>query len=725
MENSEHLSGIVDKIVYQSTSSGYTVFVLCDNSQEKITVTGNFAALHAGEELHVKGAWSYHAKFGKQFTASDYSTKLPNSIVGLKKYLGSGLIKGIGPVYAQKLVDHFQEDTLTIIDTTPERLYEVSGIGRKRIDQIIASWQEQKYIAHIIVFLQEKGVSTTYATKIYKTYGKQSIALLTENPYRLPDDIWGVGFKTADSIAQKLGFLKESVQRVKAGILFTIQQSTSIGHIYQELATLKNLAFHLLELDPALHTSCMKQALTSLYNEDKIKLIHYKDDYYITTSMLYHTEKSLANKFLAIANHPSKLSVDVQKLYKGLETQTKIELHEQQIKGILQCFESKISVITGGPGTGKTTLITCLLDILEQEGLSFKLAAPTGRAAKRMMEGTKRYASTIHRLLEFDAGTMGFNYNDTNSLKTDFLIIDEASMIDVFLGNSIMKAVALDTHIVFIGDVDQLPSVGPGNVLRDIIASKQAGCIKLSHIFRQAQNSMIVLNAHKINKGDFPTSNLEGCKRDYYFIKQEDPLQAFDTIKSVLNIKLKEHNISLQDTTILVPMNKGTVGTQNLNYNLQNFLNPALHSPRVKYAGIEFRMNDRVMQIKNNYDKKIFNGDIGTISTITLESQELTINFDGNEVLYQFDELNEITLAYAVTIHKSQGSEYGAVIVPIFMQHFTLLQRNLLYTAITRAKKLCIFIGQSKAIAMGIKNDKTIHRVTFLEKFLTENLACK
>ena len=725
MENTEHLSGIVDKIVYQSTDSGYTVFVLCNNAQEKFTVTGTFAALHAGEELHVKGLWSYHAKFGKQFTASDYSTKLPNSIGGLKKYLGSGLIKGIGPVYAQKLVDHFQEETLTIIDTTPERLYEVSGIGKKRIDQIIASWQEQKYIAHIIVFLQEKGVSTTYATKIYKTYGKQSIALLTENPYRLPDDIWGVGFKTADSIAQKLGFLKESLQRVKAGILFTIQQSTSIGHIYQELATLKNLAFHLLELDPALHTSCMKQALTNLYNEDKIKLIHYKDEYYVTTSMLYHTEKNLANKFLAIANHPSKLSVNTQKIYQQLETQTKIELHEQQIKGILQCFTSKISVITGGPGTGKTTLITCLLDILEQENLSFKLAAPTGRAAKRMMEGTRRFASTIHRLLEFDAGTMGFNFNDTNALKTDFLIIDESSMIDVFLANSIVKAVALDTHIVFIGDIDQLPSVGPGNVLRDIIASKQAGCVKLSHIFRQAQNSMIVLNAHKINKGDFPTSNLEGCKRDYYFIKQEDPLKAFDSIKSVLNTKLKEHHISLQDTTILVPMNKGTVGTQNLNYNLQNLLNPALNSPRVKYAGIEFRINDRVMQIKNNYDKKIFNGDIGTISTITPENQELSINFDGNEILYQFDELNEVTLAYAVTIHKSQGSEYGAVIVPIFMQHFTLLQRNLLYTAITRAKKLCIFIGQAKAIAMGIKNDKTIHRVTFLEKFLTENLTCK
>ncbi|NBV40598.1 ATP-dependent RecD-like DNA helicase [bacterium] len=721
-QTTEHISGVVDKIVYESTDTGYTVFVLL-HKQEPYTITGTFHSIQPGQQLHIQGSWKYHPKFGKQFIASNYTSVLPSSVVGLKKYLGSGLIKGIGPIYANKLVDYFKEETLSIIDQEPQRLYEVPGIGKKRVEQIISSWIDQKYIAHIIVFLQEKGVSTTYATKIYKTYGKQSIALLTENPYRLTDDIWGIGFKTADDIAQKLGFAKNSLARIASGVLFALSQANSVGHLYQEVDAVKHHACELLELNLQEHNSLLKQALTNLYNNDKIKLISYNEKHFITTSILYHTEKGVATRLQTLLDKEPTLNLDIQKIYTELDTHQKIQLHEQQIKGIIGCLTNKISIITGGPGTGKTTLISCLLEILERHNIAFTLAAPTGRAAKRMMEGTKKYAQTIHRLLAFDPGTMQFSYNEKNALKTDFLIIDEASMIDIFLANAIIKAVPHHAHVIFIGDTDQLPSVGPGNFLHDLIASKKVSFVRLEHIFRQAQNSMIIVNAHKINHGDFPTGQMEGCKKDFYFIKQEDPTKAFETITKILQSQLKIHHISPENATILVPMNKGSVGTHTLNHQLQQLLNPG-QKPHASFAGTQYKVGDRVMQIKNNYDKKIFNGDIGTITSIDTSEQILLIQFDDRSVEYDFSDLSELVLAYAVTIHKSQGSEYDAIIVPIFTQHFTLLQRNLLYTAITRAKKVCFFVGQPRAVAMGIKNTKTVHRITFLEKFLTENIAC-
>lgn len=723
--NKDQLSGIIDRFLFANTETGYSVFVLSTKAKEKTTVTGTFSNIQAGQEIHLEGQWNFHAKFGKQFVADSYTTTLPTSTVGIKKYLGSGFIKGIGKVYAEKIVDHFGSQTLTIIDDTPDRLLEVEGIGKKRVDQIKQSWTDQKFIAKIMVFLQEKGVTPTYATKIYKKYGQEAIALLTQNPYRLTDDIWGIGFKIADGIAQNMGFATGSVQRIQAGILFQLSQESNNGHVYQEVTELKNKCFQLLELDPDLHQKTMKQALTNLYNDNKIKLISYEDQHYVGISSLYGTEKAIATKIIDLLETQSKHKHNPQELYKSLQDLMHIDLNEDQQQGILSCLQEKVSIITGGPGTGKTTLLATLLKLLDEYQLSYNLAAPTGRAAKRMMESTKRHAMTIHRLLEFDPSTMKFQKNEQNALKADFLIIDEASMLDVFLMHAVVKAVPLNTHLILIGDVDQLPSVGPGNVLNDLIESNKINYTKLTQIFRQAQDSMIIRNAHNINNGDFPSGSHEGCKKDFYFIKNDQPEHTFGYVKKVLSQTLKQHSIKIDNCMVLTPMNKGAVGTQKLNHDLQQLLNNTNFKEQASYAGTTFKVNDRVMQIRNNYDKKVFNGDIGTITSIDTEEKQLHVDFYGNTIEYGFDELNELVLAYAITIHKSQGSEYDAIIVPIFMQHFMLLQRNLIYTAITRAKKLCIFIGQSKAIAMGINNAKQEKRITFLDKFLTKNVTCR
>ncbi|MDP3788715.1 MAG: ATP-dependent RecD-like DNA helicase [Candidatus Chromulinivorax sp.] len=722
--NEDEIFGIVERFVFQNEETGFSVLLLKTKEKLSVTATGNFINIHDGQELYLKGTWVFNQKFGKQFQTTSYYSKLPNNISGLKKYLASGLIKGIGKVYAEKIVDHFKEKTLIIIDTMPHRLSEVEGIGAKRVEQITQSWADQKYIAEIMVFLQDKGVTATYAAKIYKKYRENSIAFLTEDPYRLIYDIHGIGFKIADMIAQKLGFELASVKRVKAGILFHLNEATKQGHLYQELNNLKNSTFHLLELTSDLHATQMKHALHQLHDEQKIKLITYHDEHFIATAQFYFSEKSLATKITALLEYPTSRDFEMKKLYDMLQEHQHIQLNEQQQHGILAAFQSKISIITGGPGTGKTTLIKALLALLEREKLRYKLAAPTGRAAKRMMEGTGRQATTVHRLLEVDPANMQFQHNEKNALELDFLIIDEASMIDVFLALAIIKAVPLTAHVVFIGDVHQLPSVGPGNFLHDLIKSGKIPTTKLSHIFRQAQNSMIVTNAHKINQGEMPSTDLPDCKKDFYFIKEDKPELVMNYIKTIFTEKLKAYHISPAQTIVLSPMNKGAVGTQQLNHDLQQLLNP-IQQQFLVHSGTTFKLHDRVMQIRNNYDKKVFNGDIGTIETIDIQDKVMSVMFDYTNAIYTFDELNELTLAYALTIHKSQGSEYDAVIIPIFMQHFTLLQRNLLYTAITRAKKLCIFIGQPKAVAMAVKNNKTIERISFLVPFLTEDVVCR
>lgn len=722
----EVLNGTIDRFLFQNEESGFSVFVLQVKKDQTVVVRGTAPALQAGQQVELSGDWVVHPKFGKQFEAKSCQVCLPSSAQGLKKYLGSGLIKGIGKVYAEKLVNYFGTSVLDVIDQNPERLKEVPGVGAKRVEIIAEAWKDQKEIANVMVFLQDKGASTTYATKIYKKYGANSIALMTENPYRIAEEIWGVGFKLADQIAQNLGFEKESVKRVKAGILFAINNATGLGNLYVEVDPLKKATLELLELEEETTQQTLKKALHELYNEDKIKLLTHNNKHFITLPKFYHTEKNVAEKLQKLMTHKALKGFNLQQVYTQIRTPKpgQVELNESQQKGILSCLQHKVSVITGGPGTGKTTLVKNLLHVLDSEKAHYKLAAPTGRAAKRMTESTGRYAVTLHRLLEFNMQTMGFTYNEQNALQLDFLIVDEASMIDIFLAYGLLRALPLTAHVVFIGDIDQLPSVGAGNFLRDLIESKKASVTKLNYIFRQAQNSLITYNAHQINKGEFPAFEAPNTFQDYMFLKEDKPENLPMHLRRIYQAKLPRCGIKPKNSIVLSPMNRGTAGTQKINYDLQLLLNPE-NKPSLSKLQHTFKVDDRVMQIRNNYDKHVFNGDIGTIESINHTDKIVKVAYPEKTVEYDFLELDELVLAYGISIHKSQGSEFDAVIIPLFMQHFTLLQRNLVYTALTRAKKFCIIIGQPKALAMAIKNNKGTVRTTFLTEFLTTDLACR
>lgn len=719
----EKLTGTVERFLFQSPDNGFAVFVIATR-QASVTAKGYVPNVQKGQEVELEGSWVFHKKFGKQFHAEKCISRLPKSLIGLKKYLGSGLIKGIGKVYAEKIVDYFGAEVLDIIDKQPERLREVGGIGEKRLEVIIDAWKDQREIANIMVFLQEKNVSPAYAAKIYKKYGQNSIAVLNENPYRIADEIWGIGFKMADTIAQNLGFAHDSPQRLAAGIIFALTTATSQGHLYVELENLREKTIELLDLT-ANEKPLLKNAFHNLHNKEKIKLIS-KNKHYIGLTKHYYSELGVAKRLAELIRQPSPLKFNIDTIYDTLRNPDpqEIPLNEKQQKGVLAALQNKVTIITGGPGTGKTTLIKKLLNTLDSKGVQYKLAAPTGRAAKRIMEGTGRYAATIHRLLEFDVSTMSFVHNENNALKLDILIIDEASMIDIFLAYSIVRALPLNAHLILIGDTDQLPSVGPGNLLKDLIASNTIASVQLTEIFRQAQDSLIIVNAHKVNHGEFPVSFLPEARRDFKFIKDANPENIETHIKRALFIEAPKMGINPAETQILVPMNRGAAGTQNLNYILQQLLNPSL-KPSLMRAGVTYKEGDKVMQIRNNYDKKVFNGDIGIIESINQQEKELKVLFGEKIIDYSANEMDELVLAYATTIHKSQGSEYPAIIVPIFMQHFTLLQRNLLYTAITRAKKLCILVGEPRAIAMAIKNNNITKRVTFLQDFISQELNQK
>lgn len=723
----DELTGIIDRFLFQNPDNGFCVFIV-QLPKESITAKGCLPSINAGQQVTLKGIWVNHPKFGKQFEAVSCTATLPTSSVGLKKYLGSGLIKGIGPAYAEKMVNYFGSTILEIIDKQPDRLKEVPGIGAARVQKIITAWQDQKEIAQVMLFLQERNISPSYAVKIYKTYGQNSIKIVQENPYRLADEIWGIGFKTADTIAHSLGLAHDCVERIRAGILFSITTAVGNGNVYVELQDLKEKTLELLQLQAEAIEERLKNAFHALYQQGAIKLISFENAHYIALSQHYFCEKGIATKIKKIAEYQHHHHFNLDAIYQSLRIprhERDTVLNEEQQKGVLACLQHKITIITGGPGTGKTTLIKKLLGILDEYKVTYRLAAPTGRAAKRITEGTGRHASTLHRLLEYDFTTRSFAHNETNALKLDFLIIDEASMIDIFLAYAVIKALPLHAHLVLIGDVDQLPSVGPGNVLNDLIASNKVTSIRLQQIFRQAQGSLIIVNAHRVNNGDFPLSFLPDAQRDFIFIKEDNPENITAHLTTIFTQQLQRHGIKTDNAVVLVPMNRSVVGTQTINQTLQQVLNPATCEKQIAHAGTVFKINDRVMQIKNNYDKLVFNGDMGIIQDIDMQDRIMKISFLDRIVEYETNELDELVLAYAITIHKSQGSEYDAAIIPLFMQHFTLLQRNLLYTAITRAKKLCILIGQPKAIGMAINNNKGIKRITFLQQFLTSDLQCR
>jgi exodeoxyribonuclease V alpha subunit len=725
VQKTETIKGTINRFLFQSQENGFAIAII-NSSQQKddIIAKGYLPDLQAGQEVSLSGNWIFHPKFGKQFEVQKYQITLPTSLAGLKKYLGSGLIKGIGKVYADKLVKHFGEKILSIIEEHPQRLHEVEGVGTKRIAQITASWQQQKDVSNIMIFLQDKDISSSYAIKIYKKYGQSSVAVLQENPYRLADEIWGIGFKVADQIASKLGIPFDSQKRIKSGINFAITTAIGKGHLYIEVEELKNNTYEILGLSKSEHASKVKHAFHDLYNEEVIKVIKNDGNHFVTLAQYLFTEKLIAKKVNLLLETQPTNNFDFDKIYLELRTNSgPVQLNDDQQMAIMSALKNKVTVITGGPGTGKTTLIKQLLAILDNNNTQYKLAAPTGRAAKRISESTGKFAATIHRLLEFDVSTMKFVHNDQNTLKMQFLILDEASMIDTFLINSILKAMPLYAHLILIGDIDQLPSVGPGNVLNDFIKSDHVPYIKLTEIFRQAQDSLIVTNAHKVNQGEFPSSRAtDSNKKDFIFIKEDNPEMLPTHFEKIFKGVLARHRIFPSQTVILSPMHRGSAGTQKINFDVQKILNSESIGKSVSHGGYEYKIGDRIMQLKNNYDKNVFNGDIGQITEINHTDKTIICKYDSRIVPYDFTELDELTLAYAISIHKSQGSEYDAVIIPIFTQHFTLLQRNLIYTAITRAKKLCILIGQTKAIAMAVKNNKTTKRKTFLKELLTTEL---
>lgn len=703
---------IVERITYQNPENGYSVLkVRVKGYNDLVTVVGNLLDVSVGAVLLVEGNWKLDRKFGQQFTADKWEETLPATIYGIEKYLGSGLIKGVGPKFAKRIVALFGVNTLQVIEDTPGRLIEVSGIGQKRIDMIQKGWEQQKEVKNIMLFLQGHNVSTAHAAKIYKTYGNESIQVIKENPYKLADDIWGIGFKTADQIAEKLGFGKNDYIRCRSGLLYTLNQLADEGHVFAEQEQLITAGCKLLEAE----APAIAEALKIMLRESDLIL----DDEAIYLPTFYYSETGVAKKLLDLAQAPGIKSIPESIDMQGLEDAAGIRYDDVQREAIMKAAASKIMVLTGGPGTGKTTTTKGLIAVFQAHGFDLLLAAPTGRAAKRMTETTGLESKTIHRLLEFKPPE-GYQKNAENPLEGDVLIVDECSMIDIILMYNLLKAIPAHMRLVLVGDVDQLPSVGAGNVLRDIINSESIPVIKLTRIFRQAQNSSIIMNAHKVNAGRYPDVKTRRDS-DFFFIEDDDPEHAAAQIVELVKTRLPKHyKIRPGEIQVLTPMQRGVVGAANLNAVLQEAVNPGEEC--LRRSGIAFRKADKVMQIRNNYDKEVFNGDIGVVSDLNLEDRELTVNFDGREVVYDVTELDELVQAYAITIHKAQGSEYPVVVMPILMTHYVMLQRNLIYTGITRAKKLLVLVGSKKALHYAVQHLTVTKRNTKLQKRLLPQL---
>lgn len=704
---------VIEHITYQNAENGYSILkVNVKGYKDLVTIVGHLLDVPVGSVLLCEGDWKVDKKYGSQFVVDSWEEVMPATIYGIEKYLGSGLVKGIGPKYARLIVAKFGLETIEVIENDIDRLHEVSGIGQKRVEKIRESWEKQKDIKNVMLFLQGYGVSTAYAAKIYRQYGKHSIDKVKENPYRLADDIWGIGFKTADGIAAKMGYEKNDLRRCRSGIFYTLSQLSNDGHVYADEEQLLTSAKELLEADE----SSVSEAMNQMIGANDLIL----DGEAIYLPPFYYAECGTANRLRALLDAKEKrndrLSFDLE----GVSKVTGMEYDEIQIAAIQQAVESKVMVLTGGPGTGKTTTTQGIIATLKTAGLSILLAAPTGRAAKRMSEATGMEAKTIHRLLEFNPMD-GYKRNDENPLEGDVLIVDECSMIDLILMNNLMKAIPTDMRLILVGDIDQLPSVGAGNVLRDIIDSQQIPVVRLTRIFRQAQSSRIVMSAHAINNGRFPdTSN--GKETDFFFIKMEDQVQVAENIVRLVKERLPQaYHLPSSKIQVLTPMQRGHVGASSLNLALQEALNPI--KTGLNRGGYSFRKGDRVMQVRNNYEKEVFNGDLGYVEEVDLEERTLMARFDDKLVEYEVSELDELVLAYATTIHKSQGSEYPIVVMPVLMSHYVMLQRNLIYTGITRAKKICVLIGSSKALGFAIRNLSVLKRNTKLKERLNPSLG--
>lgn len=703
---------VVERITYQNPENGYCVLkTKVKDYSDLVTVVGNLLEVNVGSVLLVEGNWKVDRKYGSQFIVEKWEETMPATLYGIEKYLGSGLVKGVGPKFAQRIVSRFGLDTIQIIEDEVNRLYEVDGIGPKRVAKIHESWEKQKEIKNVMLFLQGYGVSTAFAAKIFKQYGKESIETVKGNPYRLADDIWGIGFKTADTIAEKMGYGKEDPRRCRSGILYTLSELSDEGHVYGIREQLVSTAETLLEAG----REVISAVLDDMVSNGDLKT----EGEAIYLPPFYYAECGTAGKIRRLLESPGPLvSTDID--ISRIEAESGIHYDDVQIDAIRRASESKVMVLTGGPGTGKTTTTQGIIAAFKSMGLSVVLAAPTGRAAKRMTEATGLEAKTIHRLLECKPPE-GYQRNDENPIEGDALIVDESSMIDIVLMNALLKAMPPEMRLVLVGDIDQLPSVGAGNVLRDIIDSGAVPVVRLTRIFRQAQSSRIVMNAHRINSGQAPDIS-NGKNTDFFFMEQEDPELAATLIVDLVKARLpKAYGVRTSSIQVLTPMQKGVIGASNLNISLQEALNPTdicLHR-----SGYTFRQGDRVMQIKNNYDKIVFNGDIGFVSSINLEDRTLTVRFDGRDIEYDHTELDELTLAYATTIHKSQGSEYPIVVIPVMMTHFVMLQRNLIYTGVTRAKKICILVGTKKALMYAVKHLTVDKRNSLLRERLSGNIT--
>lgn len=742
---------VVERITYQNPENGYSVLKCrVKDYSDLVTVVGNLLDANVGSVLLAEGNWKVDAKYGRQFVAENWEETLPATVYGMEKYLGSGLIKGVGPKFAKRIVQKYGVDTFAVIEDNVELLIEVEGIGKKRVQMIAQSWERQKEVKNIMLFLQEHQVSSSFAAKIYKQYGNGSIAVMKENPYKLADDIWGIGFKTADQIAEKLGFGKESYVRLRSGLMYTLSELSNEGHVYAERQQLIDKASGLLEASPETIVMTMDEMLKQgdLIREQNITKT---DDggnpvTAIYLPPFYYAEVGAAGKLKKLASSPAgdklyrklmearkntgnqSLSVNVE----AIQEKIGMVYDEIQADAIRQAAAAKVMVLTGGPGTGKTTTTHGIIAAYQAYGLKILLAAPTGRAAKRMTEATGLEAKTIHRLLECKPPE-GYQKDEENPLEGDVLIVDECSMIDIILMNSLLKAIPPAMRLIMVGDIDQLPSVGAGNVLRDMIDCGSFPVIRLTRIFRQAQTSRIIMNAHRINEGKMPDLS-NGRNTDFFFMDNEEAETTVSQIVELVRTKLpKYYHVEPGQIQVLTPMQRGVVGATNLNLALQEALNPPEHDVFIRgrgavtmakdclrRSGFAFRVDDKVMQIKNNYDKEVFNGDIGVIASVNVEDRTLKVKFDDRMAEYDGTELDELVHAYATTIHKAQGSEYPIVVMPILMNHYVMLQRNLIYTGITRAKKILVMVGTRKALSYAVRNVTVTRRNTLLKERLRD-----